>query len=260
MNNISNNHCQPKYKILTEEQIKKIHLASLEVLETVGVRVFHEEGIQLLKNAGCQIKKDNTIQIPNWLVEESIHNVPNRISIYDRNGKEAMRLEGNNIYFGLGTDLIRTYDLKTREIRRSRLQDVVNAAMVADYCKEIDFIASFALPQDVPTNMMYIQCVKAQIENSIKPIFFTAAGYEDLSVIIKIAEIVSGGAKNLRNKPFLIHYSEPTAPLTHSYSAVNKLFLCAEKGIPICYTPGDMLELLFQLLWRAVLFKQTPRR
>jgi trimethylamine--corrinoid protein Co-methyltransferase len=112
---------------------------------------------------------------------------------------------------------------------------------VADYCEDIDFIASFALPHDVPTNTMYLHCVKAMLENSVKPVFFTAAGNEDLAFIIEMGEAVAGGEDALRDKPSLIHYSEPTAPLRHSHGALNKLFLCAEKQIPICYTPGDML-------------------
>jgi trimethylamine--corrinoid protein Co-methyltransferase len=56
-----------------------------------------------------------------------------------------------------------------------------------------------------------------------------------------MAATVAGGEDALREKPFLIHYSEPTAPLTHSHGAVRKVFLCAESGVPICYTPGDML-------------------
>ena len=152
-----------------------------------------------------------------------------------------MRLEGRNIYFGLGTDLIRTQDLETGETRPTRLQDVVNAARVADYCEEIDFIASFGLPRDVPTNSMYVECARAMMENSNKPIFFTAGGEEDLAVIIEMAAAVAGGEQALREKPFLIHYSEPTAPLTHSYNAVRKVFLCADKGIPINYTPGDIM-------------------
>ncbi len=112
---------------------------------------------------------------------------------------------------------------------------------MADYCEEIDFIASFGLPNDVPTNSMYVECAKAMMENSNKPIFFTAGGEEDLGVIIEMAATVAGGEQALREKPFLIHYSEPTAPLTHSYNAVRKVFLCAEKGIPINYTPGDVV-------------------
>jgi trimethylamine--corrinoid protein Co-methyltransferase len=79
------------------------------------------------------------------------------------------------------------------------------------------------------------------LQNSVKPIFNTAAGKEDLAYIIEMCETVAGGAEALRAKPFFIHYSEPTPPLTHSYGAVNKLFLCADKGVPICYPPGAVL-------------------
>jgi len=233
--------CVPSYRLLTEAQIKEIHRTSLEILETVGVQISHEEGLRLLSDAGCQIKEDNVVQIPNWLVEECIRSAPSRITMYNRKGEQAMRLEGRNIYFGLGTDLISTQDLETGQTRPTRLQDVINATRVADHCQELDFIASFGLPSDVPINSMYLECVKAMMENSIKPIFFTAAGLEDLTLIMEIAAVVAGGAETLRNKPFLIHYSEPTAPLTHSYGAVQKLFLCADNGFPICYTPGDAL-------------------
>ncbi|NWG02016.1 MAG: trimethylamine methyltransferase family protein [Syntrophaceae bacterium] len=230
--------CVPTYRVLTEDQIKEIHLATLEVLEKVGVRILDEEGIQLLKEAGCQVKNENVLQIPRGLVEESIHSAPSSIQIYNRKGNEVMQLGGDHVYFGLGTDLIYTYDLKTGSLRRSCLQDVVNAAKTGDCLEEIDFIASFALAQDVPTNLMYIECFKALLENSIKPIFFTAAGAEDLSVILQMAEVVAGDEARLREKPFLIHYSEPTSPLSHSKSAIRKLFLCADKGIPINYTPA----------------------
>lgn len=232
--------CVPTYRLLREEQIKELHAASLDVLETVGVRVMAEEGIQLLRDAGCRVKKDRIVQMPAEIVEKCMHSAPSRIAIYNRLGAEAMRLEGDNIYFGLGTDLIKTRDLRTGELRPSRLQDVADAARTADYLMEIDFTASMALPSDVATNTIYIESFRAQVENTTKPIFFTAAGAEDLSVISDIATVVAGGSEQLRAKPFLIHYSQPTSPLVHSRGAVKKLFLCADRGIPITYTPGMM--------------------
>ena len=68
----------------------------------------------------------NIVQIPNWLVEDSIGSAPSRVTIYNQNGEEAMRLEGRNIHFGLGTDLISTQDLRTGETRPTLLQDVIN--------------------------------------------------------------------------------------------------------------------------------------
>jgi trimethylamine--corrinoid protein Co-methyltransferase len=231
----------PSYRLLTEDQILEIHRASLEVLETVGVRLLHAEAVEMLQDAGCRVKGDNIVQIPNWLVEECISSAPSRITMYSQDGQEAMRLEGRNIHFGLGTDLISTQDLDSGETRPTRLQDVVNAARVADYCPEIDFIASFGLPNDVPTNSMYVECARAMMENSNKSIFFTAGAEEDLAIIVEMAAAVAGGRDALRQRPFLIHYSEPTAPLVHSHNAIRKLLFCAEKGIPICYTPGDIM-------------------
>jgi trimethylamine--corrinoid protein Co-methyltransferase len=88
---------------------------------------------------------------------------------------------------------------------------------------------------------MYVECVRAMMLNSTKPIFATAAGAEDLVYIIEMAEAVAGSATELQEKPFLIHYSEPTPPLVHSYGAVQKLFLCADRRVPITYVPGAML-------------------
>ena len=43
----------PILKWITEDQVEELHLATLEVLERTGVQVDHEEGLRLLKDAGC---------------------------------------------------------------------------------------------------------------------------------------------------------------------------------------------------------------
>ena len=42
----------PHYRLLTADQIQTIHLSTLELLETVGVRVLNEEAVSLLREAG----------------------------------------------------------------------------------------------------------------------------------------------------------------------------------------------------------------
>lgn len=240
MNTGFKSQCLPTYRMLTQDQVQRFHYATLELLETVGVKVLHQDAIEMMSTAGCRIKSDNIVQIPNWLVEECIRSTPSRITIYDRQGEESMRLEGNNTYFGLGTDLIHTYDLYNGDLRKSKLQDVADAVRIADALEEIDFLGSYALPQDSPTNLMYIDCFKTELENSIKPIFYTAAGVEDISIINDMAAVVVGDKEALKEKPIHIHYAEPLTPLVHSPGAIDKLFFCAENSIPVNYTPGMM--------------------
>lgn len=232
--------CVPTYQLLTPEQIKSIHTATLELLETVGVDVHHDQARQMLADAGCRLSGDHRVKIPNWLVDAAIRSAPSRITIYDRLGKVAMRLEGRRVHFGLGTDLIRTYDLQTGELRTSQLKDVATAARISDCLNHIDFIGSYALPGDSPPNLIYLDSFKTELENSTKPIFYTAAGLEDISYINEMAAAAVGGEAALREKPIHIHYSEPLSPLTHSYGAVQKLLYCADQGIPVNYTPGMM--------------------
>ena len=232
--------CVPTYHLLSTEQITKIHDATLELLESVGVRVMLPEAVNMLADSGCRVKEDNLVKIPNWLVEEAILSAPSRIILYNRLGQEAMRLEDRCVHFGMGTDLIQTYDLDTGELRESQLTDVANAARIADALEDIDFVGSYALPHDVPTNLMYLDSFKAELENAIKPIFFTAAGLDDIALIHDMAAEVVGGPEILRDKPFQIHYAEPLTPLTHTTGALEKLFFCADNGIPVTYTPGMM--------------------
>ena len=232
--------CGPTYHLLTPDQIKSIHTATLELLETGGVAVHHDEARQMLADAGCRIKGDHLVQIPNWLVEAAIQSAPSRITIYDRLGNVAMRLEGRRVHFGLGTDLIHTYDLESGQLRPSQLSDVAAAAHITDALEHIDFIGSYALPGDSPANLMYVDSFKTELENSTKPIFYTAAGLEDIAFINAMAAAAVGGEEELREKPIHIHYSEPLSPLSHTFGAIQKLFFCADHGIPVNYTPGMM--------------------
>lgn len=240
MNSGFKSQCVPEYRILRESQIKRIHCATLELLETVGIKILSREAREMLGDAGCQIKPGNIVRIPNWLVEDSIRSAPSRITLYNRLGEEAMRLESNRIHYGLGTDLINTYDLNTGEMRLSQLKDVANAAKIVDALEDIDFVGSYALPYDSPANIGYIDSFKTELENSKKPIFYTAAGPEDMAVINSMAAAAVGGAEILREKPIHIHYAEPLTPLTHSSGAIKKLFYCADNMVPVNYTPGMM--------------------
>ncbi len=216
--------CVPAYRLLTQDQIHHLHSAILDLLETVGVRVLYPEAVDMLAGAGSRVMPDHIVQIPGSVVETCIKSAPSAVMLYNRLGEEAMRLEGRRTCSGMGTDLTHTIDMESGRVRQSRLSDVVNAARVGDAMEHIDFIGSYALPYDSPVNLMYIDSFRTELGNSVKPIFYTAAGIQDIRVIHDMAAAVVGGKDALRNKPIHIHYAEPLTPLTHSTGAIQKLF------------------------------------
>ncbi len=77
-------------------------------------------------------------------------------------------------------------------------------------------------------------------ENSFKPIVCTAECRADLSEMWEIAKILCGSEERLRANPYFIHYAEPISPLEHPFSGLDKLLFCAEKGIPVIYSPAPI--------------------
>lgn len=228
----------PRFRLLDEPQILRIHHAALRILSEVGVRVNFKKAVDLLADHGGRVRDGNIVEIPAYLVEEAIRSAPSSVTIYNRKKEPVMDLGGRRIYFGTGTDLPKTVDLATREIRDTRAGDIVASTVLSDAMPNIDFIASYGLPRDIPPGLHYIRCFQLEVENSVKPIFFTAGSLEDLNVILDMASAVAGSRRELSRYPFLVQYSEPTSPLTHSEEAASKLICCAENRVPINYTPA----------------------
>ena len=230
---------RPAFQVLSEQEVYEIHLSALEVLERTGVVVDEEAALSLLREAGCHVRGDR-VHIPSRLVKQALQNAPERVAIRDRNGKSAMCLEGSRSYFGTGSDCPNTLDVKTGERRRSVLADVASLARLIDYLPNLDFVMSMALPSDQPRETADIHAFATMVSNTTKPIVFTALSLNGLRAIHRICCAVAGGEEEFRQRPFVIHYSEPLSPLTHTREGIEKLLFCAGEAIPIVYVPASM--------------------
>jgi len=226
---------QPQLALLNDEQKEEIHRASLEILERTGILVYDQESLDLLKKAGCQIRDGKRVFMPGSVVEEAIRTVPDRITVSNRRGERCLYLEERKSYFGTGSETLNVIDIRTGERRKAILEDVREAARVSDYLKNVDFIMSMAMADDIPPYLSVRYQFEAMVSNTSKPIMFTAWDREGLEDIYWMAVAVAGSEENLRQHPFLIHYSEPIAPFVHPRDSLQKLLFCAEKGIPVEY-------------------------
>lgn len=231
---------RPGISFLSREDKDRIHEAALRILSEIGMQIRHDEALSLLKQAGCKVRGDNIVMIPSELVEKAVKTAPNNIPVYNREGKSAMDIGGYRSYFGTGSDLMYSYDSGKSERRPCVLDDVARAALVCDALPNIDFIMSFAHPSDIPPNKAYLASFQAMVENSSKPIVCTAESRDDLSEMWQIAEMFRKDEPELIEKPLIIHYAEPISPLKHPFISLDKLLFCAEKRMPVIYSPAPI--------------------
>lgn len=93
------------------------------------------------------------------------------------------------------------------------------------------------IASDVNPKISDIYHFEAMINNTRKPVVFTAWNIENLKTIVKMAEVVAGGEEDLKNNPFIALYTEPISPLTLAKEATQKLMYMAEKSLPVVFTP-----------------------
>ncbi len=215
-----------------------VHDAALKILNDTGFRMEHDGVLEMLLDHGCTLDRGNRVRMPEALVDDAVMSAPKRFDIYDQTGHLAMPLEGENFFFGTGSDTIFTIDLETGERRRPVLADTGNFARLVDALPNMDFSMSMGNPEDVEIEEIYVRVFEEMVRNCNKPICFIADSGTDIRQIYDIACAVVGGTELLRQKPFLFNYSEAISPLLYPRNVMEKLVFCAEKEIPICLPSG----------------------
>lgn len=224
------------YSRLGPQECERIHNASLEVLERVGVEVHDERARTLLVKGGA--KTDGLrVTLPERLVTWALEIVPRRITLCDRNGRVAMRAWGYRSYFGGGSDCLNILDHRSGERRRPLLQDVIDAARVQDALPEVDFVMSMFLPSDVDQRIYDRYQMEAMLNHTTKPIVFVTPDFAGCVTAVEMCEVVAGGAEAFQRNPFAICYINVTSGLIANAEALQKCMYLAEKGLPMLYIP-----------------------
>ena len=117
------------YSRLGAQECERIHAASLEILERVGIEVHDQKARDLLVQGGA--KADGIrVRVPEHMVAHALAVAPRRITLCDRDGNVAIRAWGYNSYFGGGSDCLNVLDHRTGQRRRAVLRDEIGRAHV----------------------------------------------------------------------------------------------------------------------------------
>lgn len=225
-----------RYTRMDAQTCEHIHMATLEILERVGVEVHDEEARTILGDHGADVD-GKMVRLPAYLVEQALDVAPSRLTLCDQHGDVAIRAWGYNTYFGGGSDCLYVLDHRTGERRQAELEDVREAATLMDALPNIDFVMSAFLPSDVEQDVYDCYQMEVMLNNTTKPIVFVTPDFEGCVTMVEMCEAVAGGAEPFRQRPFATCYINVTSGLVANEEALQKCIFLAEKGLPMLYIP-----------------------
>lgn len=226
----------PSFRYTSDTDLQRIHAAALEILDEPGLRVITEEARTALLAGGATQTSDDVIHFPADLVERAIESAPKQITIFDRNGNEAMRLGEGNAYFGAGVTCLYFIDPVSGERVEYSVPNMADATKLADALDGIDFIASPGTTR--ATDEMPIQLVnqyefRAMASNTTKPLVILIADGPSQEDAYEMAALVSGSPAAFEAKPWVVPYLNTVSPLMIAEETCDKLIISAKRGLPV---------------------------
>lgn len=222
-------------KVLSEQDMKVIHEASMDILENCGVKIHSARMLEFLKGKGLRVEGD-VVKFTRACIEDTLNKIPKKFEVFGREGDYAFTLGDGTPKVAAGHNAVFWLDSETGETRPSRVADVEEFARICDQLSSIDMVGVPVMPQDVPvprSSLLY--GVKACVENSRKPIYFSTDGAD---VNLACMNIVSNAfAGDIKSQVYGISQLSPTSPLFWENSVCEAIMDTVEAGFPLAILP-----------------------
>ena len=226
-------------RIFPKESLKIIHYASLEVLEKTGVIVESDTALKVLEDAGCTVDyRKHLALIPPHLVKEALMRKPRNVTLYARNPKNDVRLDGRHIFLCTDGSGVYTINPDTGERKASTKKDLSMSAKIADYLDTIGIYWPMITSQDVPAHVRVLHDLEASLAHTEKHVMFeTTTTPDEARFQIEIAALVAGGNEELKKKPLVSSCHCTISPLKHAKGPTEAAIEFAKAGVPVYFLP-----------------------
>lgn len=199
---------------LTEDELYDIHLATLEILEKTGLYIETDEALDVFDGAGAEVDREGKIvKMPPYLVEDAIRSAPSNILLAGRDPKHDKVLVADRVHFTNFSEGIEVVDPFTGERRTPVKADLADAAKLVDYLDDIDVCEKAVGSSDVSQAAISLHNAEAMLTNTTKHCCVGPGSGFLLNKLVKMAGIIVGGIKKLRERPILSFTTCPVSPL-----------------------------------------------
>ena len=199
---------------LTDDALKDIHQATLEILEKTGLFIETDEALEVFDGAGAEIDRNNRIvKIRPQLVEDAIQSAPSKILLAARDPKHDKVLEAGRVHFTNFSEGIKVVDPFSGQRRAPLKADLANAAKLADYLDDIDVCEKAVGSSDVPRAVLPLHNAEAMLTHTTKHCCVGPGSGYLLKKLVQMASAISGGIKKFQSRPILSFTTCPVSPL-----------------------------------------------
>ncbi|HEY7587261.1 MAG TPA: trimethylamine methyltransferase family protein [Thermoplasmata archaeon] len=220
---------------MTEEEKRRIHEATLDVMARIGVRVDSAQGRKDLRAAGAVVDdKSRTVRFPADVVEGLLGEAPRRFTLAGRSDEYDLPMDGSHNYYTTDSCGVSVWEAAEGTRRKSVLEDVRRTALISDWLPYLSVYSPMVVPFDVPERSHVVNGVRVSMETTAKHIMSeSTSNAEEARAQVRMAAAVVGSLEELRERHYLSAVLCTVSPLVLDGNASDAALAFSEGRAPI---------------------------
>ena len=244
-------------KIISDDEVESIHLASLKVLAEIGMDFIHPEAIEMWKKAGADVQGDR-VRFEPALLEELLSHIPPEFTVHARNPLHSQVIGGDNMTFGTVGSPPNAHDMDNGR-RVGNRADYQKFLMLGQHFNAIGFSAGYPVePVDLHASTRHLDALYDMATIMDKPMTAYALGPERMRDGIEIARIARGiSHEQLEREPSLLTICNTNSPLKLDYNMLNGMLEMSSRNQIVCVTPFTLAGAMAPVTMAGALVEQN---
>ncbi len=222
-------------EILNSEEVRDIHEASEEILQTVGLLVRNEKARSIFKKHGCTVdSQTNRVRIPRTVVEDYRKTFTPTFTFRGRDPQFDRTIPDDRPLVVTGSSAPNIIDSKTSEERRATSKDIADIAFLINELEGYDVFSISTLADDAPEGQFSLSRFYPSLKNCLKPVRSNTPNMQDLHDVLGLGELIAGGRDSYRERPIINHHYCPViSPLTMDVESTEAVIYLTENRLPV---------------------------
>jgi len=227
-----------EHRVLTNEQMERIHEASLEILSRTGVLIPHEDMLKRLADRGAQVDfAEQRVRMPEELIEWAIKKATKTFMLYGRDLNKTAKFGLGSRNFNSSAGQALWLEKPGGKRRYPTLEDVAVATRIGDALSHINMPGPMADPHELSSAFRCVAVAAEMMRNTTKPITFWFYDRASTAYLLDLLVALRGSEEEAEKYPMFYPFFEPISPLRFPFDGIDLLYETARLNLPVPIGP-----------------------
>lgn len=226
-------------KLVSDDELESIHLASLRVLKEIGVDVLHDEARRIMKAHGADVREGSErVRFDSDMILELVSHAPSEFTVHARNPAHNVRFGGNNLIISQMGSAPNCSDIDGGR-RPGNQRDFRNFVKLAQMHNILQTTGGYPVePTDIHPGVRHLECIRDLATLTDKVFHIYSLGKERNVDGIEIARIARGiSHEQLLEEPSVYTIINTNSPLKLDIPMMEGILQMSSRGQVVIVTP-----------------------